>query len=188
MGSTGLFLARLASAMWLGAAFLFVATSVAEQTHPALPVPAKNLVAVIRFPWFYTIGAVFLSIALLSSLAIRRPPRGVAVASVLLMAALVIMFLDYAFIFRPMREEIRANFLERTDRFQTLHSWSEGVNSFEYLLVLIATVLLLAARSSAPSEGHPPAAAIPTAAIPTDGTAASKRPSSHGGSPVEPHP
>ncbi len=106
----------------------------------------------------------------------------------LLMAALVIMFLDYAFIFRPMREEIRANFLERTDRFQTLHSWSEGINSFEYLLVIIATVLLLAARSSAPSRDHPPAAAIARAAIPTDGTAASERPLDHGESPVGPHP
>lgn len=182
MESKGLFIARLASAMWLGAALLFVITSVAEQLNPALPLPTKNLLALIRFPWFYTCGAILLSTALLASLAIKHPPRGVAVASVLLMAALVIMFLDYAFIFRPLREHIRAHFTERTGRFQQLHHWSEGVNTFEYLLVLIAALLLLAARSTRAPQGRL------SQAIPSDGTTASARPSAHVETPAGPHP
>ena len=78
--------ARFCPAAWVGAAFLFVATSVTEQVQPSFAPATKDTLALVRFPWYYGVG-----FALLSATAVAVPfaglPRGPRIAAALLVLA-----------------------------------------------------------------------------------------------------
>src|SRR3712207_5349650 len=96
MSRVCLTLARLGSAMWVGAALLFVTTSVTEQLQPTFDPATKDTLALIRFPWYYGTGATLLAAAFLSTLfaGLRRGTRTAAL--LLLVAAGLLMSGDYA--------------------------------------------------------------------------------------------
>lgn len=138
--------ARLCSAIWVGAALLFVFTSVTEQLEPAFDIAVRNRLAMIRFPWFYGTGAVLLIAATCATacLALRR--RTALVAFVLLSAALAVMAGDYAFVYRPLRASLNPPGAARGAEFQRLHAWSERLNSLGFLLSAGAAATLCAAE------------------------------------------
>jgi hypothetical protein len=63
----GLAVARLASAVWVGAAMLFVITAVREVRHPGFDSATKDTLALLRFPVYYAFAFVVVSLALAGS-------------------------------------------------------------------------------------------------------------------------
>jgi len=137
--------ARLCSAMWVGAAFLFVATSVTEQVQPSFSGDVKDRLALIRFPWFYGVGGTLLATAAGASLFASRRGRRVSVAACLLTGALTVMAADYAFVYRPMRE-LLVPAGGRGPEFERLHRFSEWANGAGLALSAAAAVILSGVR------------------------------------------
>ena len=137
-------LARLASAMWVGAAVLFVVTSITEQIHPSIDVATKDTLALIRFPWYYGMGATLLAISAVASGCLARRDRWYAIAATLLAAALLLMAIDYVSIYMPLQEVMRSPETSRGDSFQRLHTWSEWINSAGLMLATAGAILLCA--------------------------------------------
>lgn len=147
-------LARLCSAMWVGAALLFVATSVTEQVHPSLDGDTKAMLALIRFPWYYGTGAVLLSIATAASLAAAARRKVVIAAGCSLAVALLVMATDYLWIYRPLRALLLPQGGGRGAEFERLHAWSEWSNSAGLLFTAIAAVILCGTRGPTASESQ----------------------------------
>ena len=143
-------LARFCSAMWIGAALLFVATSIAEQTHHSFDGLTKDALALIRFPWFYGTGFTLLAGSLLATRFAGLPARPRNSAMLLLLAAVLLMAADHTFIYRPMRELLSSAAGGRGPAFERLHFWTEGLNAAGLLLAAAASVVLCAARAEPP--------------------------------------
>ncbi|MGC1275953.1 MAG: hypothetical protein WBC44_19785 [Planctomycetaceae bacterium] len=146
MNRVCLTLARLCSAIWIGAAFLFVVTSVTEQVHPAFDGATKDTLALIRFPWFYGTGFTLLAVAFLATCFTRLAARTRTTALLLLLGAIVLMSADHIFIYRPMRELLSSPDASRGATFDRLHAWSEQINVAGFLLSLTASITLCAAN------------------------------------------
>ena len=69
----GLLLARLALAAWVGAAVLFVINGVSLVTCQDLDYRTKDLIALLRFPGYYIVGAVLNGMGLIGLLIARCP-------------------------------------------------------------------------------------------------------------------
>ncbi|HEX6985960.1 MAG TPA: hypothetical protein VF170_11320 [Planctomycetaceae bacterium] len=153
MNRFSLTLARLCSAIWVGAALLFVATSVTEQVHPSFDPATKDTLALIRFPWYYGTGATLLAVAFVaanfSGLA-AWPRRS---AALLLFAAIVLMAADHAFVYRPLREVLTPPGGGRGPAFERLHVWSERLNAAGFLLSATAAAVLCTAREERKATG-----------------------------------
>ena len=130
-------LARLCSSMWVGAALLFVLTSVAEQTHPAFAAATRSRLALVRFPWYYGTGATLLGTACLASASGRRRSP-----AILLLLAGLLMCGDYFWIYWPLAATLADAGDGDSAVFGTLHRWSELVNSVGFLLTGAAAVQL----------------------------------------------
>jgi hypothetical protein len=139
-------IARICSAMWIGAALLFVLTSVTEQLEPGFDAATRDRLALIRFPWYYGTGAVLLCSALVTALIAGRKRTLTKIATLLLFLAGCVMMADYAFVYRPLRARLSPPGAERTADFRTLHDWSERLNSAGLLLSATAVVLLHLSR------------------------------------------
>ncbi len=130
---------------WVGAAILFVVTSVAEQQFPDFASSIKNQLALIRFPKYYGFGFVFLLTSLACSAGrlaggVRDKPT-VAVF-VLLTIANVLMIADFVFVYRPLADIMVDLLRPRDDEFKKYHQISKYVNAVEIVLCLIATILV----------------------------------------------
>lgn len=143
---TCLTLARLCSAMWIGAALLFVLTSITEQTQPAFNAATRDRLALIRFPWYYATGATLLILSAGGAGVVAIRCRMGRVATLCLVAALTVMAGDYLFVYGPLRESLTPPGSDRTATFERLHVWSERVNSAGFLLAATAAMLLCATR------------------------------------------
>lgn len=141
--------------MWVGAALLFVATSVTEQVQPSFSGDIKDTLALIRFPWFYGFGALLLALAAASSfLASALGCRGLS-AAVLLACALCIMGADYALVYRPMRALLVPVASGRGAEFERLHALSEWANGIGLVAATAAAMILCAARETRPISPGP---------------------------------
>ena len=138
--------ARLASAMWVGAGFLFVATSVTEQVQPSFDAATKDTLALIRFPWYYGTGGTLLIVACAGAAWSRLAIRPRAAAVLLLLGAAVLLNADWAFVYRPMREALTPPGARRGAEFELLHTWSEWLNGAGFVLNAAAAVILCASR------------------------------------------
>lgn len=138
--------ARICSAMWVGAALLFVLTSVIEQMDPALDAATRDRLALIRFPWYYGTGALLVFVSLVAAMVASRGRLLTKVAAVLLFLAGCVMVADHTFVYRPLRARLSPPGAERTTEFQNLHGWSERLNSAGFLLSATAMVLLQVSR------------------------------------------
>lgn len=136
-------LARFALSAWIGAAALFVCTSISEQIAPTFDseIEIKNTLAAIRFPWYYGFGFGLVGAGFVCSLiGIRRTEqrgRWVVVAGSLVLT-LILMAVDYVAIYSPLREIVTRPSGVRDARFVELHRWSERINTIDITLCLIA--------------------------------------------------
>lgn len=145
MRSLCLTIARITLPAWIGAAVLFVCTSVSEQISTAYDSDVKNTLAVIRFPWFYGFGFGLLATGLVcGAIGIDRTQhRGRWNLFVFtLVATLLLMSIDYATIYSPLFEIVSRPDGVRDARFQQLHRWSEQINTADLLVCLIAVVTI----------------------------------------------
>lgn len=134
---------RLVLACWVGAAFLFIWTSVAEQVFPDFNSTIRDQLATIRFPFYYITGTSCCTLALASGVLCRSLSRRLTVALMLITLASVIFACDYWFIYRPLQELIIPAGQLRTEQFADLHTWSRNMNVFHLLLVLLSAIQAL---------------------------------------------
>ncbi len=140
-----LMLARFALSAWIGAAALFVCTSISEQISPTFDSDIKNTLAAIRFPWYYGFGFALVGMGFVGSLiGVQRTNQkcrwSVIIASLVL--ALLLMVFDYVSIYTPLHEIVTSPSAVRDARFVELHRWSERINTIDILLCLIASLTL----------------------------------------------
>lgn len=147
MSRSLLTIARFLLAAWVGAATLFVIIGVREVTHRSFDSSIRDQLVLLRFPLYYASGFASLSAALICQLVlIVRGPRRTALtaACALTFAALGLMAFDYPCVYRPLAAMITPPGQARPSQFQSLHRWSETVNSLQLGCVLAAGLTLCA--------------------------------------------
>jgi len=146
MPRVALFLARFCSSAWIGAATLFVIVGILEVTSPRLESTAKDLLVGIRFPAFYRMGAVLIGVAWAGACLadfhpeLTRRRRAVAILSLLF--ALLLMGLDYIWIFTPLNALIVPPGQPRSATFVSYHQASKWINFLGLGLMLVAAIAL----------------------------------------------
>ncbi len=152
---------RLLLSAWVGAAILFVVTSVAEQKFAGFTGGTKNQLALIRFPRYYVFGFAALAISLLCSiirlLAGERDRRTQAVFGLLLVAAALIV-LDYVLVYSPLADLMTDLHRPRDEVFQRYHQMSKYVNAAGLLLAGAAAVIACRTRPDDSRVNAPDAA------------------------------
>ena len=137
---------RFAIAAWVGAAVLFVVISVREVGFPRFDSETKSELALLRFPAYYACGFTLVATALISGLiasirsAGRRPRLSICLG--LLATALLIMLIDYVWIYSPLREMTKLVSAARPASFATYHSLSTWVNAVDISICLAAALLV----------------------------------------------
>ena len=150
-------LLRLLLGAWVGAAVLFVITSVAEQTSPQFDSIIRDHLATIRFPLYYKFGFAIHGVGVLLSFVLCvQAPSGLAgrcraIAS-LIVCATIMIGLDHQLVYLPLQELITPPGSVRTTEFQKLHKYSEYANTVHVLLMLIAAIIASRSVSSSKSS------------------------------------
>ncbi len=148
MSRFSLAIARICSAMWIGAALLFVLTSITEQLEPAFDTATRDRLALIRFPWYYATGGLLLFVSFFAAIIASRGRTLTKVAAVLLLLAGSVMIGDYTLVYRPLRATLAPPGVARSADFRSLHEWSERLNSAAFLLTAVSVLLLHTSRDA----------------------------------------
>lgn len=158
MQSFCLTICRMTMAGWVGAAVLFVVTSVVEQSGPNFDNVIRDHLAVMRFPYYYGFGFALVGVSLAAGFACRRHsavgPKLAATFLICTTLALVMMVADYIWIYQPLAQLITPPGSVRTSDFTTYHNASKYVNMADLLLCLIAAIAICwpARRSPAATQ------------------------------------
>ena len=152
-------IARLVLSAWVGAAALFVVTSISEQRSTAFGSDVKNVLAALRFPWYYWFGFVLVGLGLVGgAMGIDRVQQRRRWLSVIgcLTLALALMLVDYVAVYSPLYAIVTDPSGARDARFLELHRWSRHLNTLDVSLCLIAAFLVcLPDRPAQPSSSTP---------------------------------
>lgn len=136
---------RFLLAAWIGAAVLYVITSVAEQTSEHFDSRIRDQLAALRFPLYYQFGFVMHAAALLCGLLVTVTSGGhrmrFAIVSGLIAVSLVGITLDYLFVFQPLLDLITPVGQARTQDFVRLHNLSRYANQAHISVMMIAGVI-----------------------------------------------
>lgn len=146
---------RMLLAAWIGAAVLFVITSVAEQTSDNFGSLVRDQLATIRFPLYYFFGFCIHGACLVLSLvaALTLPQqwrRRFVIVHVFVLLATIGIVLDYQLVYQPLQVLISPPGQVRTPEFIRLHNLSRNTNQAHLALMFIAAII--AARPMACSE------------------------------------
>ena len=138
---------RLSLAAWVGAAMLFVITSVEEQRSPAFDSVIRDQLATLRFPWYYIFGTICLSSALVCSafgalLSTGFIRKRLLATSLLTILSSGIALADYAYVYSPLQHLIEPPGKSRTQDFIVLHERSRLINEIHLGLALLAAVVI----------------------------------------------
>ena len=136
-------IARFALSAWIGAATLFVVTSIAEQRSPTIGSAEKNVLAALRFPAYYSFGFVLVGLGLVGGafgMDCRGRRRSWLTVVGCLTLALILMVVDYVAIYSPLYAIVTDPSGVRDARFIELHRWSEQINTVDVTLCLIAAL------------------------------------------------
>ena len=141
-----LFFARFYSSAWVGAATLFVIVGVLEVTRGGLDSTTKDILVGVRFPPFYLLGAILMSLAWLGACAAELHPdlarRRRAFAILSLLGALTLMFVDYFWIYSPLAAMVNPPGQARPAPFRAYHDASKYINLLGLMFVVVAAVAL----------------------------------------------
>ncbi len=127
------------------AAVLFVLTSVAEQTSSHFESLDRDVLAMLRFPWFYRLGFALLVIGLVSGVLCGTRAgwtRHRSAFVVLATMALLLMTIDYLFIYSPLSEMLDPPGQARTPDFTSYHTASRRINEMGLFFSLLAAVVV----------------------------------------------
>lgn len=145
-GRLGLFLARFCISAWIGAATLFVVVGVNEVTQSGFDSATKDTLVAIRFPAFYVFGVALVSIGWIGTLLARNSQalsdRCQTVSLILLSIVLVLIAVDYIWIYQPLLEMVTPPGQVKAASFGTYHQASKWINLAGLSLCLITAVLL----------------------------------------------
>ncbi len=142
---------------WVGAAVLFVFTSVAEQQSEHFRSSIKNLLALTRFPYYYGFGFLFMLTAIACSagrwFSGDRSKTTLTVFG-LLVVINVLMILDFQFVYQPLSEFMKDLLRPRDAEFTRYHQMSKYINSIEIILCTVAAVLVCREPRAQPIAGQ----------------------------------
>ena len=147
-------LARFALSAWIGAAALFVVTSIGEQRSTAFGSEVKNTLAALRFPAYYLFGFVLVGLGLVGGvIGVDRTSRRRSWRTIVgcLAVALTLMVVDYVAIYSPLHAIVTDPSGVRDARFVNLHRWSRQINMFDVALCLIAAIVACLPADKSPT-------------------------------------
>ena len=149
---------RFLLSAWIGAAVLYVITSVAEQTSDNFDSLIRDQLATIRFPLYYAFGAViFVSTGLMALVTMLSAPDGqnrrAKIILGLIVAASIVFVADYSLVYRPLQELIIPPGQARTQEFVRLHNLSRHANELHLTIMLLAAVLAAIPQRSSVATG-----------------------------------
>lgn len=144
--------------MWVGAAILFVITSVAEQTAPEFDSMIRDRLATIRFPYYYVYGFASLGIACLSAIGSLLLTKGcqrrrVIAALVFTAISAGVMSYDYQNVYLPLQKAITPPGQARSQEFMDLHQQSTRINITHLTLALLAAIIAASQPRGSNEEG-----------------------------------
>ena len=155
-------LQRVLLSVWVGAAALYVITSIAEQTSPHFNTVVKDQLATVRFPLYYKFGFIIhIVCATMGFLAWRSAEtehrRHMLCVLVLIMLSGLAMSLDFRFVYQPLQELIIPPGQARSAQFETLHVWSKYANEVHVTIVGLAAFLASVPLRTTPEKLNPAA-------------------------------
>ena len=139
-------LGRIALAGWVLAAALFVVTTLQEVTSTGLEAPTKAHLTDLRFPAYYSFGFSLLITGFVSSVigcqstGIGRFRKVTVIA--LAGTALLLMAVDYFWIYGPLREMSADPLAARPAEFVIYHRYSMQINGVELLVAALAAAFV----------------------------------------------
>jgi hypothetical protein len=142
----GLFLARFCVSAWIGAASLFVVVGVIEVTRGGFDSATKDALVALRFPAFYVFGVTLVSLTLLGTWLAGNTPtfkfnrRALAITS--LIVVLVLMAVDYFWIFQPLLQMVTPPGATKPVTFVGYHEASKWINLVELFFCLLAAIVV----------------------------------------------
>lgn len=138
-------LLRLAICAWIGAAALFVITSVAEQTSPEFGSVVRDQLATVRFPYYYQFGfgthVLSAIVGLTAWMTAEVGRRRLLAVWLLVLTSGVLITLDYRYVYLPLQELIVPPGNVRTAEFMQLHNWSRHANECHVTVMFLAALL-----------------------------------------------
>lgn len=143
---------RFVLSAWVGAAVLFVITSVAEQTSPNFGMETRDQLATVRFPLYYMFGFAVHALSLVAVVLFRMfSAAGQRGRANLLMMLVVIssamIWYDHVNVYRPLQDLIIPAGQPRTEDFKRLHQLSAYLNSTHIFVMLVAASIAVLPRS-----------------------------------------
>lgn len=137
---------RFLLAAWVGAAALFVITSVAEQTSVNFDSVTRDQLATVRFPLYYRFGFASLLTAFVGCVvAVTTAPRSMrrkwTVVATLVGISGGLMVADFQWVYQPLQELITPAGQARTPDFESLHKWSRYANQTHVGLVTFVAIV-----------------------------------------------
>lgn len=139
---------RFTLAMWVGAAALYVVTSVAEQMSPEFDLQIRDQLALIRFPLYYRFGfGCHIACAIAGLLAWRSAPASrkstFLVVLVLVIVSGLMITWDHRIVYQPLEALITPPGQPRGDEFERLHHLSKRANMVHVMVMAFAGILAM---------------------------------------------
>ena len=137
----GLMIARMSTSAWIGAATLFVIVGVTEVTRAGFDSATKDTLVAVRFPAYYAFGWTLVSCGWIGSWIAGDSawlPKSRRRSSLILLAfALLLMTVDYFWIYQPLLGMVTPPGQAKPAVFALYHEASKWIN----LAGLIACVM-----------------------------------------------
>ncbi len=152
--------------LWCGGAMLFVWVTVQEIVSGRFESMVLDQMVLIRFPLYYMFGMGLLPLGTASLLAFfnrRGTPRALHLAFWLAAWGLILLMIDFFYIYRPLREMLLPIGVPRPAHFRLYHRLSEITNGLILLFNIAAALILNFSRL--PEDSSP--AQTETESIPT---------------------
>lgn len=134
--------------MWVGAAVLYVVTSVAEQMSPLFNLQIRDQLALIRFPLYYRFGfGCHIACAIAGVLAWRTAPLNrrstFLLVLFLIMVSGLLITLDHRMIYQPLEALISPAGQLRGAEFDRLHHLSKRANMVHVMIMAFAGIIAM---------------------------------------------
>jgi len=144
MRNLAIAISRVAYSAWIGAACLFVVITLQDVQSPDLTSIEKARIAVQRFPVYYQFAFGLLIVGFVLSFAgvSSRRERRSLLAQCLLALPLLVVAIDYFFIYLPLEEMTAATEDARPASFVNYHKASKWINAVQVITTLVAAVVL----------------------------------------------
>lgn len=153
--------ARSCFTLWCGGAILFVWVTVQEIFSGRFESMVLDQMVLIRFPLYYLFGMGLLPLGVASLLALFKQAgatRALHLAFWLAAWGLILLLIDFFYIYRPLREMLLPIGVPRPAHFRLYHQISEITNGL--ILLFNTAAALILNFSSLPERPH---AALDTA-------------------------